>query len=149
VIVGIFRNLRVTGDPMSYMAAFRVTFEAIEDACLLRVGGQIDSSKAAEFRKHLRNARLEGHTSLVDLANVSFIDSAGLRAWLEESEAATNAGVALFIVRPSGVIRRMIEITDTADRLAVVPASNEISLLHGRRKPSSPLGSPSFMRCGS
>ena len=65
---------------MSYMAAFRVTFEAIEDACPLRVGGQIDSSKAAEFRKHLRNARLEGHTTLVDLANVSFIDSAGLRA---------------------------------------------------------------------
>jgi hypothetical protein len=67
---------------MSYMAAFRVTFETIEDACLLRVGGQIDSSKAAEFRKHLRNARLEGHTSLVDLANVSFIDPpASARCW--------------------------------------------------------------------
>jgi anti-anti-sigma factor len=89
---------------MSYMAAFRVTFEAIEDACLLRVGGQIDSSKAAEFHKHLRNARLEGHTTLVDLANVSFIDSAGVRALLEESEGATNAGDALFIVRPSGVV---------------------------------------------
>lgn len=92
-------------------------------------------SYLAAFR---RDARLEGHTTLVDLANVSFIDLAGLRALLEESEAATNAGDALFIVRPSGVVRRMIEITDTADRLAVVPASNEISLLHGRRNRLAP-----------
>jgi hypothetical protein len=64
------------------MAAFRVTFEAIEDACLLRVGGRIDSSKAAELRQHLRNARLEGDTTLVDLAKVSFIDSAAsVRCW--------------------------------------------------------------------
>jgi anti-anti-sigma factor len=108
---------------MSYLAAFGVTFEAIEDACLLRVGGQIDSSKTVQFCNHLRNARLEGYTTLVDPANVGFIDSAGFRALLEESEAATNAGDALFIVRPCGAVRRMIEITDTADRLAVVPAS--------------------------
>jgi hypothetical protein len=44
---------------------------------------------------------------------------------LEESDAATSAGDAIFIVRPSGVVRRLIEITDSADRLAVVPASRE------------------------
>jgi hypothetical protein len=48
---------------MSYLAAFGVTFEAIEDACLLRVGGQIDSSKTVQFCNHLRNARLEGYTT--------------------------------------------------------------------------------------
>jgi anti-anti-sigma factor len=120
----------------------------IEDSCPLGVGGQIDSSKAAEFRKHLRTARLEGHTTLVDLANVSFIGSAGLRALLEESEAATNAGDALFIVRPSGVVRRMIEITDTADRLAIVLASNEISLLHGRRNRARPGVVPALRGAG-
>jgi anti-anti-sigma factor len=70
----------------------------------------------------------------VDLANVSFIDSAGLRALLEESEAATNAGYALFIVRPSGAVRGLIDI---ADRIAVVPASTT-SRCHGRRNRARP-----------
>jgi anti-anti-sigma factor len=143
VIRGSFRNLRVSGDPVSYLAAFRVTFEAIEDACISVLAAR--STAARPSFASTCNARLDGNPTLVDLANVSFIHSAGLRALLEESEAAMNAGYAFFIVRPSGAVRRLIDI---ADRIAVVPASNDLSLLHGRRNGLAPGGVPASRGAG-
>jgi anti-anti-sigma factor len=95
------------------------------------VGGEIDASNAADLRRHLRSASRGANTTLVDLANVSFIESAGLQVLLDESEAATEAGHVIFLVRPSAVVRRLIDITDSSGRLAVVPASRDLSVLHG------------------
>jgi anti-anti-sigma factor len=116
---------------MSYLSAFRVVVESLEEACLLRVGGEIDASSAGDLRMHLRRASRGASTTLVDLANVSFIDSAGLQVLLDESEAATETGRVIFIVRPSAVVRRLVDITDSSGALAVVPASRDLSLLHG------------------
>jgi anti-sigma B factor antagonist len=116
---------------MSSLSAFRVVVESLEDACLLRVGGDIDASSAGDLRMHLRSAHRGANTTLLDLANVSFIDSAGLRVLLDESAAAAETGHVIFIVRPSAVVRRLIDITDSSGGLAVVPATRDLSLLHG------------------
>jgi stage II sporulation protein AA (anti-sigma F factor antagonist) len=116
---------------MSYLSAFRVVVESVEDACLLRVGGEIDANSAGDLRNHLRGACRSTNTVLVDLANVSFIDSAGLKALFDESEIANELGNVIFVVRPSSVVRRLIDITDSSARLAVIPASRDLSLLHG------------------
>ena len=105
---------------MSYLAAFRVTVESIEDATVLRVAGEIDANTADRLRTHLDDAQRAGDTTLLDLANVEFIDSVGLRVLLKATENVDRDG-AFFIVRPSRVVRRLLEITRTADRLAVVP----------------------------
>jgi anti-anti-sigma factor len=117
---------------VSYLSAFRVVVESVEDACLLRVGGEIDARTADDLRTHLRGACQTTNTTLVDLANVSFIDSTGLQALLDESAAAAEMGHVIFVVRPSAVVRRLIDLTDTSRRLAVVPASRDLSLLYGR-----------------
>ena len=106
---------------MSYLAAFRVTVEPIEDATLIRVVGEIDATTAERLRTHLDDARHHGEITLLDLAEVRFIDSVGLRVLLEATEKVNSGDWALFIVRPSRVVRRLLEITDTADRLPVVP----------------------------
>ena len=116
---------------MSYLSAFRVTVESVEEACLLRVGGELSRSTARDLRGHLRNARGATSTTLVDLANVTFIDSAGVRALLDETEAALADGRAIFVVRPSAVVRRMIELADCADHLSVVPATADTSFFGG------------------
>jgi anti-anti-sigma factor len=115
---------------MSYLAAFRVTIESIEDACLVRVAGELDATRAADLRTHLRDARRAANTTLVDVADVSFIDSTGLRALLDETRVGSSSGHATFITRPSSVVRRLIEITGSGDRLAVVPGSRDLSRLH-------------------
>jgi anti-anti-sigma factor len=114
---------------MSYLSAFRVVVESVEDACLLRVGGEIDASSAADLRMHLHRACRGASTTLVDLANVSFIDSAGLQVLLDASATAAEIGHVIFLVRPSAVVRRLIDITDSYGALVVVPESRDLSLL--------------------
>jgi anti-sigma B factor antagonist len=111
--------------PVSYLAAFRVTVESIEDATLIRVVGEIDATTADQLCMRLDDARQSGETTLLDLAEVRFIDSVGLRVLLEATEKVNRDDWALFIVRPSRVVRRLLEITDTADRLPVVPAAEQ------------------------
>jgi anti-anti-sigma factor len=114
---------------VSYLAAFRVTIESVEEACLLRVGGEVDRSTAPELGRHLRAARNSSATTLVDLANVSFIDSVGVQVLVAESEAAVAEGRALFVVRPSHAVRRVLILMGCADRVPVVPATADASLL--------------------
>jgi anti-anti-sigma factor len=113
---------------LSYLAAFRVTIESVEDASLVRVGGDLDKSTAPELRRHLRAVRLSSGTTLLDLANVSFIDSVGVGVLLAENEATLAAGGAMFVLRPSQPVRRLIALMGCADQLAVIPASDYVSL---------------------
>jgi anti-sigma B factor antagonist len=120
----IFSNVdRYWRFPLSSLAAFRVTVEPIEDATLIRVVGEIDATTADQLRTQLDDARQSGETTLLDLASVNFVDSVGLRVLLEATEKVNSDDWALFIVRPSRVVRRLLEITDTADRLPVVPVA--------------------------
>jgi anti-sigma B factor antagonist len=106
---------------MSRLATFRVTVESVEDAVLVRAVGEVDASTAGRLRQTLEDARRDCATTLLDLAGVSFIDSAGLHVLLDASGQVDAASWALFIVRPSPVVQRLVEITETADRLPLVP----------------------------
>jgi anti-sigma B factor antagonist len=120
----IFSNVdRYWRFPLSHLAAFRVTVEPIEDATLIRVVGEIDATTADQLCTHLDDARQSGETTLLDLAEVRFIDSVGLRVLLEATEKINRDDWALFIVRPSREVLRLLEITDTANRLPVVPVA--------------------------
>jgi len=105
---------------MSSFAALRITIEPVEEASLVRVAGEIDFGNASDLRRHLDAARRDGGTTLLDLARVSFMDSAGLEVLLEASRAVDAERWAFFIVRPSPVVRRLVEITGTRERLALV-----------------------------
>jgi anti-anti-sigma factor len=100
--------------------ALRVTVEAVEEARLLRVEGEIDASNSGRLRVHLRAARTEGTTLLLDLAGVEFIDSSGLRVLLDASRAAADTGWPFFILRPSAAVQRLIGLTAAAPELALV-----------------------------
>jgi anti-sigma B factor antagonist len=50
---------------------------------------------------------------IVDLANLSFLDSSGIRCLLIASDQAAAIGAKLFVTRPTGSIRRVLEVTGT------------------------------------
>jgi anti-sigma B factor antagonist len=102
------------------IAVLRVTVEALEDACVIRASGEFDSSTAELLRSPLDAARMDGVTTLVDLAGVSFIDSAGLRVLLEAARASDKHEWPWFIVRPSPAVLRLVELSRTAPRLPLV-----------------------------
>jgi anti-sigma B factor antagonist len=102
------------------IAVLRVTVEPLEDACVIRARGEFDSSTAELLRSPLDAARTDGVTALVDLAGVSFIDSAGLRVLLEAARASDRHEWPWFIVRPSPAVLRLVELSRTAPRLPLV-----------------------------
>jgi anti-sigma B factor antagonist len=108
---------------MSHRDVLRITVEAVEEARLVRVTGEIDASTAGELRRHVLDGRDEGTALLLDLAEVDFIDSTGLRVLIDASSHSADTGWPFFIVRPSATVLRLIALTGSAPELAMVEPS--------------------------
>jgi anti-sigma B factor antagonist len=103
----------------------RVTTEPLEDGCLVRVTGEIDLSTVAVLRRELDAALGEDATVLLDLSGVTFIDSSGLHLLIEASQSSEAGDRADFVVRPSEIVQRLIELSGTADLLTIVDPIDE------------------------
>jgi len=102
-----------------------LTVEPLEDARLIRARGELDMSSAVALRAELDAARAELVTVVLDLSDVIFMDSTGLNLLLEASRSAAVTDWAFFIVRPSTAVRRVIDVSRTADLLTLVEPSAE------------------------
>lgn len=98
---------------------FRVTTEPVEGACLIRAAGEVDMSSVGALRLELDAARREGDAVLLDLSDVTFLDSTGLQLLVEASRESATTDWAFFIVRPSGPVLRLIELSGTGDILTL------------------------------
>jgi anti-sigma B factor antagonist len=103
----------------------RVTVQPLEDARVIRAAGELDMSSVPALEHELDAARAEAVTALLDLSEVTFIDSSGLHLLLDASRKAGSNGGSFFIVRPSPAVRRLIELTRTRDLLALVEPAAE------------------------
>jgi anti-sigma B factor antagonist len=79
---------------------------------LVRARGDVDAYTAPGLRSHL-HAATEGGDELVvvDLADVTFIDSAGLGALVGAHRRMREGGGRLRIVRPPPLVARAFELT--------------------------------------
>ena len=113
----------------SSLGRLKVTIEPLDEACLIRASGELDRSTADRLSSALEAARADGVTTLVDLSAVSFIDSAGLLVLLRSARAVNAHDWGCFIVRASGVVRRLVEVSGTTSRLPLVapPGSERIA----------------------
>jgi anti-anti-sigma factor len=107
---------------MSSLATFRVTIQPLEDSCVMRAAGEIDMATADTLRDQLVAARAARLTTLLDLSAVSFIDASGLHVLLDGARWVDADKWALFIVRPSAAVLRLLEVSGTKEMLPVVQA---------------------------
>jgi anti-sigma B factor antagonist len=79
----------------------------------LEVDGEIDTSSAPGLLDSVLCAALasDHRQVVIDLRHVTFIDSTGLGAIIETNRQLRGQGAHLVIVRPSGLVRRLFEIT--------------------------------------
>jgi len=103
----------------------RITVEPLDEARLVCAAGEIDLSTVAALRHEVDAAREESVTVLLDLSGVTFIDSTGLHLLLEASQSSALSDWAFFVVRPSEVVQRLIEVSGTADLLMMVDPTAE------------------------
>jgi anti-anti-sigma factor len=80
----------------------------------LRLVGELDAATAPHLQR-----RLEEHRSVtrLDLRDVTFVDSSGLRVLLLASRASGADG--LILLEPSGHVRRVLEMTGLVDAFRI------------------------------
>jgi anti-anti-sigma factor len=110
---------------MRSFASFRVTIESRDDACVMRAAGEIDMATADGLRDQLAGARATRLTTLLDLSEVGFMDSSGLHVLLDAARWVDTDRWALFIVRPSAAVLRLLEVSGTREMLPVVDAEGD------------------------
>lgn len=84
------------------------------DEVVVAVRGEIDMHTADEVARRVRELWATGWAHLiVDLQEVDFIDSLGLRMLVGLRDDSQRSGLRLSVVPPSGMARRIFEITST------------------------------------
>lgn len=90
----------------------RLRTKNIEDTEVVEVSGELEMHAAPELRAELqRVCAVEKPRVLIDLSQVSFIDSTGIGVLVGGLKRAREAGGALVLVCPVPRLRRIFEIT--------------------------------------
>jgi anti-sigma B factor antagonist len=80
------------------------------DAAVVRARGDIDLSTLARATTALDGARAGARSLVLDLREVGFMDTSGLRLIIEEQRRAAETGYRFAVVRGSRRVQRLFEI---------------------------------------
>ena len=83
----------------------------------MRVGGELDLSTSQDLADAIESAALDHELVLLDLGEVTFIDSAGIRVIAGEARSLDGRGVRLRIVATSPRAERLLRMTGVLDGL--------------------------------
>lgn len=89
--------------------------------------GDLDVAGGARLERVLLDIDDAGRVVHLDLSGVTFVDSTGLRSLLTASRRAQVDGRRLRLVNPSQVVRRLLDITATADLFEVLSEPAEVT----------------------
>lgn len=89
---------------------------------IVAVEGQVDLATAPRLAEALAQAHGEGITEIVvDLTDVDFLDSVGVRVLVEAARDAAQQDVSLSVRGARGWVARVLEITGVDEYLHMVP----------------------------
>jgi anti-sigma B factor antagonist len=101
------------------------------DKVVLHVAGRMDAETFAQFDRQCESCISEGATNLIiDLGDLKYVSSIGLRSFVLFSQKLREKGGALRICRLTGLVKQVFEIT-TLDRVLLLHDSVESALLEG------------------
>lgn len=114
-----------------------VEYEAHEDAVIVCVKGDVDSSNVGELAAHLNTALSLASTQpvrpvVIDLLAVEFFGSAALNAVLDCHEGAKARGTAVRLVAAHDQVLRPIQVTELDRVFDIYPTL--FAALHRRRQ---------------
>ena len=99
---------------------FSVTESRDADGVLrLRLDGELDAATTITLAESLADASRQGKATVLDLRELDFIDSSGLRLLLSAQADAARDGWHLWIANPQPAVVRLLEITGTLNRFSM------------------------------
>jgi len=93
-------------------AQFEVFIDG-DGVCIVR--GELDELTGSQLEATLRD---RADVSTIDLGEVSFVDSAGLRSLLVMRQERADAGATIGVRRSSGAVRRVMRLAGVAHLFA-------------------------------
>ena len=99
---------------------FSVAVRAEGSAQVVVVRGEVDLATADVLRGELRSAAERADTVVLDLREVSFMDTQGLAVVIEAQQAATQAGHRFAITRAPDRVHRLFDMIGLTPRLTIV-----------------------------
>jgi anti-sigma B factor antagonist len=107
--------------PAVNSSPFGVTIEQRDDAVHLKLSGELDISTAQLLEDDLHRVEAERPELIVlDLRDLAFMDSTGLRLLIMADARAKEEGRRLAIGRGNEMIQRVLHLTRLDERLEVV-----------------------------
>ncbi|HVW44549.1 MAG TPA: STAS domain-containing protein [Amycolatopsis sp.] len=95
-------------------------------ALVVRVSGAVDAASARRMREGIAAARDAGETAagrvVIDLSEVSFLDSAGLAMLVETASRCHQAGQAFVLVAQGSAVLRPLQLTGL-DKILTITGS--------------------------
>lgn len=95
------------------MSDFDVSVEQLDGLCQVAVVGELDLVSAPVFHESLAEAH---GVALIDCSELTLLDSTGL----SELVSLAKRGVAITLVKPSGIVRRAVEVTGLTELFLIL-----------------------------
>jgi len=112
--------------PVNTPPAFELTSSVAVDILLLEVAGEIDMATAPRLAEAMALAQDRARRVVVNLSEVTFLDSSALNALVHARRSLADRGLELRVVSPADrVVRRVFEITRLTEPLNVVDSLDE------------------------
>jgi anti-sigma B factor antagonist len=102
--------------------------EGTEGQRIVRLRGELDVATAPEFERALLRPRPPRQRVVLDLAELRFMDSTGLRILLKARRAAAEDGWRLVLRSVPPNIRRLLELAGVQDAIPTEPTAPHIEL---------------------
>jgi anti-anti-sigma factor len=96
--------------------------EADAGAARVTARGELDSASAPQLLTAVHQAMAEGQTTelTLDLSQLRFIDSTGMRALIELEHTAADGRIELLVVPAPESVTELLQVAGVADRLSLV-----------------------------
>jgi anti-anti-sigma factor len=98
-----------------------------QDVVVVTVAGDLDLSTAPDLERSLVGVQTDGRPVVLDLRQVTFMDSSGLRVILAADARARSAGSRLVLVEGPPGVQRVFHLTLLDRRLEFVADPTEIA----------------------
>ena len=99
------------------------------DAALVYVAGELDIATTPQFDRVLRESQCRTRLVVLDLRELAFVDSSGVRAIVDASIRAREVGRQLVVLPGPPNVDRMFALTGSADDVEIGEVSSLLALI--------------------
>jgi anti-sigma B factor antagonist len=112
---------------MGVQDQLRIEVRHETERVILRLDGELDMANAPRLQDAIDHAGLDASAMVVlDLQQLQFIDSTGLRVILSASARSRERGHEFAITPGSQQVQRLLSVTGVSDHLRIIAAPDEM-----------------------